>query len=193
MLRLFINLIRVKSENINYSGSTPCHIAIYCCINFGISFQELKKIGTFPSYPRYREYENAFGTPSGKIELFSRIMEHAGASPLPIYREPPFSSVPAKPDNQFPLTSMSGTKIMPFFHSELRQIDALRKENPDPLLEIHPDTAASLGIVEDDWVWVESPWNRVKLQARLFDGIAPDVVNAQHAWWFPEDKPPEYG
>jgi anaerobic selenocysteine-containing dehydrogenase len=143
---------------------------------------------------RYRKYEDeGFQTPSGKIELFSSVVEHAGASPLPIYREPPFSSVAGEPDHKFPLILMSGTKITPFFHSELRQIDALRKENPDPLLEIHPDTAASLGIGEGDWIWVESAWNRVKLRARLFDGIAPDVVNAQHAWWFPEDKPPEYG
>jgi hypothetical protein len=21
----------------------------------------------------------------------------------------------------------------------------------------------------------------------------PEVVNAQHAWWFPEEDPPEYG
>jgi anaerobic selenocysteine-containing dehydrogenase len=31
------------------------------------------------------------------------------------------------------------------------------------------------------------------MRARLTDGIAPRVVSAQHAWWFPEDGPPEYG
>ena len=31
------------------------------------------------------------------------------------------------------------------------------------------------------------------MRAKLFDGIAPDVVYAQPGWWFPEDKPPEYG
>ena len=160
----------------------------------GLSFEEFCEQGILYGRMRYRKYEDeGFQTPSGKIELFSRIMEHAGASPLPIYREPPFSTVAEKPDHPFPLILMSGAKIMPFFHSELRQIDALRKENPDPLLEIHPDTAASLGIGEGDWIWAESPLNRAKLRARLFDGIAPDVVNAQHAWWFPEDNPPEYG
>jgi anaerobic selenocysteine-containing dehydrogenase len=31
------------------------------------------------------------------------------------------------------------------------------------------------------------------MRAKLFEGIMPDVVNAQHAWWFPEENPPEYG
>jgi anaerobic selenocysteine-containing dehydrogenase len=88
---------------------------------------------------------------------------------------------------------MSGTKVRNFFHTELRQIDSLRRGNPDPLVEIHPETAASMDISEGDWVWIESPVARVKMRARLFDGIARDVVNAQHAWWFPEEDPPEYG
>jgi anaerobic selenocysteine-containing dehydrogenase len=144
---------------------------------------------------RYRKYETeGFNTPSGKFEIFSSIMENAGASPLPVFREPPLSplSTPELSKN-YPLILMSGTKIRTFFHSELRQIDSLRKENPDPLLEVHPDRAASLGISEGDWVWVESPHSRVKMRAKLFDGIAPDVVNAQHGWWFPEEDPPEYG
>ena len=53
--------------------------------------------------------------------------------------------------------------------------------------------AAAMNISEGDWVWVECPIARVKMKASLFDGIAPDVVNAQHAWWFPEEDPPDYG
>lgn len=60
-------------------------------------------------------------------------------------------------------------------------------------MEIHPETARSLGIREGDWVWIETSENRIRMRAKLFDGIAPDVVSAQHAWWFPEEGPPEYG
>jgi anaerobic selenocysteine-containing dehydrogenase len=121
-------------------------------------------------------------------------MEGMGVSPLPLFREPPLSPV-STPDlkKEFPLILISGTKIRNFFHSEFRQIESLRKGNPDPLVEIHPDTASPLGICDGDWVWVESPVARVKMRAKLFDGIRPDVVNAQHAWWFPEEDPPEYG
>jgi anaerobic selenocysteine-containing dehydrogenase len=60
-------------------------------------------------------------------------------------------------------------------------------------VEIHPDSAAALGINNKDWIWIETNAGRVRMRAKLFDGIAPDVVNAQPAWWFPEDEPPEYG
>lgn len=93
----------------------------------------------------------------------------------------------------FPLILMSGTKVRYFFHSELRQIQSLRRRNPDPLAEIHPATAAALGIGEGYWFWVESPVTRVKMKAKFFDGISLDVVSAQHGWWFPEENPPDYG
>ena len=75
----------------------------------------------------------------------------------------------------------------------MRQVEELRRLNPDPLIEIHPDTASSLKIKDGDWVWAESPYARVKMRAKPFDGIAPDVVSAQHGWWFPEQQPPAYG
>ncbi|MGE5058753.1 MAG: molybdopterin-containing oxidoreductase family protein [Betaproteobacteria bacterium] len=44
-------------------------------------------------------------------------------------------------------------------------------------VEIHPKTAAVLGIKEDDWVWVESPKGHIKLHAKLYPGTRPDVVH----------------
>jgi anaerobic selenocysteine-containing dehydrogenase len=88
---------------------------------------------------------------------------------------------------------MAGVKMKAFFHSEGRQLASLRKMNPDPQVEIHPDTAANLGIDEGDWVWIETQAARVKMRAKFLDGIASDVVSAQHGWWFPEEAPPEYG
>jgi anaerobic selenocysteine-containing dehydrogenase len=93
----------------------------------------------------------------------------------------------------YPLILTTGAKIKGFFHSEGRQIKSLRAANPDPLVEIHPDTAASLQINDGDWIWIETREGRIQMKAKLFDGIAKDVVSAQHAWWFPEEDPPEYG
>ncbi len=117
-----------------------------------------------------------------------------GLPPLPFYRKPPLTPVSA-PDvyKDYPLILTTGAKIKGFFHSEGRQIKLLRSANPDPLVEIHPDTAASLQINDGDWTWIETMEGRVKMRAKLFDGIAKDVVSAQHAWWFPEEDPPEYG
>jgi anaerobic selenocysteine-containing dehydrogenase len=160
-----------------------------------LDFEQFCERGILLGEMRYRKYEmDGFRTPTGKFEISSSLMEGMGVSPLPLFREPPFSPV-STPElaREFPLILISGTKIRNFFHSEFRQIESLRHGNPDPLVEIHPDTASSLGIGDGDWVWVESPVARVKMRTKLFEGIRPDVVNAQHAWWFPEESPPEYG
>ena len=160
----------------------------------GMTFGEFCEQGIMVGAMRYHKYrEEGFHTPTGKFELFSTVAEHIGVAPLPVYREPALSPV-STPGvaAKYPLILIAGNKIREFFQSEGRQIASLRKGNPDPLVEINPETAASLGIEEGDWVWIESPFARVRMKAKLFDGIAPDVVNAQHAWWFPEEASPEY-
>jgi anaerobic selenocysteine-containing dehydrogenase len=161
----------------------------------GLNFEQFCERSIMIGEMRYRKYETeGFQTPTGKFEISSSLMESMGLSAMPLFREPPLSPV-STPDlaKEFPLILISGTKVRNYFHSELRQIESLRHGNPDPLVEIHPDTASSLGIREGDWVWIESPLSRVKMRAKLIEGIMPDVVNAQHAWWFPEEEPPEYG
>ena len=160
----------------------------------GMTFDEFREKDILMSKMCYRKYETGgFHTPSGKFELYSNVMEHAGRPPLPVYVEPPLSPV-STPElfTEYPFILMSGTKMLDFFHSEFHQIESLRKRHPDPIVEIHPDSASGLGIEDGDWVYLESPYGRAKFRARLFNGIAPDVVNAEHAWWYPESPAPEY-
>ena len=70
----------------------------------------------------------------------------------------------------------------------LRQVSSLREKHPYPLIEIHPETAKKLGINEDDWVWIEGVRGKVKQKCKIFDGIHPMVVNAEHGWWYPEKQ-----
>ncbi|MBI4635794.1 MAG: molybdopterin-dependent oxidoreductase, partial [Candidatus Rokubacteria bacterium] len=44
-------------------------------------------------------------------------------------------------------------------------------------VEVHPHTAAALGIKDGEWVWVESPKGRIRLKAKLTAGTRTDVVN----------------
>jgi anaerobic selenocysteine-containing dehydrogenase len=44
-------------------------------------------------------------------------------------------------------------------------------------VELHPKTAADLGVKDHDWVWVESAKGRVKLRVKLYSGTRPDVVH----------------
>jgi len=161
----------------------------------GMTFDEFCEKGILTGDMRYRKYrEQGFNTASGKFEIYCAALESVGVSPLPVYREPPLSPV-STPGlaKKYPLILTTGAKIKQFFHSEGRQIGSLRRACPDPIVELHTRTASSLGIGEGDRVWVETSEGRVKMRASLTDGIEPDVVSARHAWWFPEEGPPEYG
>ncbi len=161
----------------------------------GMTFNEFCDKGILQGDMHYYKYkEKGFDTPSGKFEIYSSISEQMGLAPLPFYREPALSPV-SSPNTakEYPLILTTGARSKVFFVSEGRQIPSLRKMNPDPLAEIHPETARSIGIKEGEWVWIETSENRIQMRAKLFDGIAPDVVSAQQAWWFPEEGPPDYG
>jgi len=147
--------------------------------------------GGFLSSPKeYRRYEKSgFATATGKIELCSKTLEALGYDPLPQYQEPPESpcSLPAVA-RDYPFILITGGRHLPFYHSEHRQVPSMRKMHPDPIVQLHPDTAAGLGIKEGDWVWIESPRGRITQKARLFDGLDPRVVHVQHGWWCPEQE-----
>jgi anaerobic selenocysteine-containing dehydrogenase len=161
----------------------------------GVTFDEIKECGFIKVPFRYRKYEqDGFRTPTGKIELYATRFEALGYPPLPGYEEPPESPVSA-PDiaKDYPLVLTTGGRIPHYFNSEHRQLAKLRKAYRDPRADIHPDTAARLGISEGDWMWIETRRGRMQQRARLTDGIDPRVISAEHAWWFPEEPAPHYG
>jgi anaerobic selenocysteine-containing dehydrogenase len=162
----------------------------------GMTFTDFKEISFLKGDMRYKKYEQSgFRTPSGKFEIYCQAMRDMGYDPLPYYVEPPESPY-STPDifSEYPLIITTGARIQAFFHTEGRQIESLRRLNPEPEIEIHPDTAKKLDIENGDWVWIESPrGGRIKQRASLTEGIHPDVVSAQHGWWFPEKEPWEYG
>ena len=69
----------------------------------------------------------------------------------------------------------------------------MRELHRDPVIEIHPDTAKRRGIADGDWVIIESPRGKIRQRAKLFNGMDPQVVSAEHGWWFPEKKSPGRG
>ncbi|MCX6012182.1 MAG: molybdopterin oxidoreductase, partial [Chloroflexi bacterium] len=59
---------------------------------------------------------------------------------------------------------------------------------PEPVINIHPDTAHKLGIKDDDWVYIETKRGKIKQKAVLSSEVDPRVVIADYGWWFPERK-----
>ena len=152
----------------------------------------------------YRKYEKGlmrgdgqpgFNTPTGRIELYSTVLQNLGDDPLPYYLEPKFSAV-SRPDlaHDYPLVLTTGARRFTSFHSENRQIGTLREIHRWPTMEIHPETAEKLGIAEGTWVWVENPWGKAKLVAHLTPIVKENTVSCDHGWWLPEEDPEElYG
>jgi anaerobic selenocysteine-containing dehydrogenase len=160
-----------------------------------ITFDELKQRGFIKAPFTYRKFEKSgFKTPTGKIELYSTRFEQLGYDPLPSYQEPPESPL-STPEiaKDYPLILTTGARISFFFNSEHRQIEKLRRAHRYPAAEVHPSTAARLGIEHGDWMWIETRRGRMRQKAKVTTGIDPRVIHAEHGWWYPEKGGPDYG
>jgi len=160
----------------------------------GVTWEEFKKLGIIRKPMVWRKYEKGlFHTPSGKFELYSERLKELGYPPMPGYVEGPESPISAKSTaREYPLILITGSRIPVYYHTDQRNIPWLRECYPEPLLEMHPDTAAKYGIKEGDWVWIETKRGRVKQKAKITLGIDPKVVHAVR-WWYPEKPGPDHG
>ena len=172
----------------------------------GLTYRELQeKVWAFPpeGHPScpYRRHEKGllrkdrkpgFQTPTGRFELYATLREDWGLDPLPHHEEPPFTPV-SRPDlaKDYPLILSTGRRSPAFFHAEHRMIPWLREIDPDPVVEIHPDTAAHQGIGDGEWVWIENWMGRARFKAKVTLVVPPWMVMAAHGWWFPEKSEAE--
>jgi len=139
-----------------------------------------------------KSYEKGgFVTPTGKVELYSTIYEKLGLDPLPSYEEPPESPISTpKLTKDYPYILITGSRVREYVHSQFHQIKNCRDRHPDPLVEIHPETASKLGIHEGDWVRIETRRGSIRQRCKLFSNMHPGIVNAEYGFWYPE-KPGE--
>jgi anaerobic selenocysteine-containing dehydrogenase len=167
----------------------------------GMTFAELQAKGWafppegHPSAP-YRRHEKGllrpdgtpgFCTPSGRVELYSTLREEWGLEPFPLFEEPPLSPL-SRPDlaKDYPLILSTGRRSPVLYHTEHRQIPWLRALDPDPVVEIHPHTAAEHGVGHGEWVWVENSFGKALFKAKVTLEVPTWMVMAAHGWWFPE-------
>lgn len=161
----------------------------------GMSFEKFSQKDQHYSPMKFKKYKKeGFRTKSGKVELYSTIMEDCGVSPLPDYTEPPVSPI-STPDiyKNYPFYFISGCKSLEFFHSEGQNLKSQRKLNPDPLVEMNPDDASQLGLKDGQWIKVSTPWGSQKFRLKKTDRMPKEIVHAQHARWYPEKEGPDFG
>lgn len=197
----FIDLL--KRIGLDYGFGAVPELLDYYLEPTGMRFTEFVQKGVVDKPQRWKKYETGlmrrdrkpgFPTPSGKIELYSTELKDMDLDPLPVYKEPPdspYSNPELAKSYPFVLSNAERSKV--FFHSQYRQIACLREVHPDPIVKIHPQTAAQVGIKDGEWVYIESHRGRCKQKAQLTLGVDPRVVLAEHGWWFPEKKDTEHG
>jgi anaerobic selenocysteine-containing dehydrogenase len=154
---------------------------------FGITFEQFKEKGLVQEPVKLKKHEKfgGFKTGSKKIDFYSETLEKMGYDPIPVHIEPPESPV-STPElaKKYPLVLTTGTKLNAYFHSCYRNVLSLHKLAPEPLIDIHPDTAKGLGIKDGDWVEIETRRGSIKHKARFNQGLDPRVVTAPHGWWY---------
>jgi anaerobic selenocysteine-containing dehydrogenase len=146
----------------------------------GLDYAKFCEQGILSAEKHYYKYrKKGFSTPSGKVELYSSLMEKGGYEPLPI-------PAPARnPDETYPLI-MTSAKPRFFFHSGYRHMQSLRRRHGEPKVVLHTETARRYGIAQGDLVVVSTKNGSIQLTAALSDSVHPHVVMADYGWWFPE-------
>ena len=141
--------------------------------------QYRKYAGTDPRTGRAQ----GFNTPTHKIEMYSTILAKAGYSPLPACHERAERQA-AKIDEarEYPLT-LTFFRLVQFCDEQHRNIPRLRRQVPEPFLEIHPQTARTAGISNNEWVVVETTAGKVRLKAKFTESLHPLVVATPYGWW----------
>ncbi|MBI2165338.1 MAG: molybdopterin-dependent oxidoreductase [Chloroflexi bacterium] len=166
-------------------------------------WDEFSRQGAWADPPyAFGEWKRVLPTLSGRFEFFSQKLEHTFEDLhmteqdiaalkleargdelfMPHYEPIRYAGDPA----QYPL-HLNTYKLMT--HAEGRGANvpwlqelhgvhlAHRNTRWSTWVELHPDTAAQLGINDGDEVWVESQVGRIKTVAAIFAGARPDVVN----------------
>jgi anaerobic selenocysteine-containing dehydrogenase len=153
------------------------------------SWDSLLEAGVWvgPAY-RYYKYDEIFLTPSKKFEFRSGNLEllvselgrpNGGISLIPHYEEPSFMG----DSGEYPLLLSS--------YQPLPDVENGGQDYPwaqetylvghgagwTSFAEMNTRTAREIGVKDYDEVWVESPFGKLKVKARVTEGFRPGVVS----------------
>ena len=151
----------------------------------GSTWDEAVATGRLPKagYEEKKYLRTGFATPSGKVELYSSVLDDLGFDPLPYYREA------AKPDEDYPMSMFIGLPDDEYYRTGHRHIPELRQRAQDPTLFIAQDDARALEIGDGDWARVETSTGAMVGRVFVRSGMPTGLVRVPHGWWKPESRP----
>ncbi len=99
--------------------------------------------------------------------------------------------------DEFPLSALT-QRPAHMYHSWGSQNAWLRQLTSQNYLYIHPKTAKEKNIDDLDWVWIESPHGKVKVQAKYMEGLNEgtvwtwNAIGKRRGAWALDEKSPEF-
>jgi anaerobic selenocysteine-containing dehydrogenase len=153
----------------------------------GMGYEKFKEKRSLRPKHEYRRHD--YKTPSKKIEIYSERVEKIGYAPMPLWEE--LRLTPEIPE-EYPLL-LTNAKEETYMLSGFKQVASVRIIRPEPLVELHPDTAEKYGLKEGQWVTIETKDGSIKQRLSLNRSLDPRVVVAAFGWWFPEQAESGYG
>lgn len=147
-----------------------CLTGLYCRENRYCKYEEMNPKSGLPA---------GFATSSGKVEVFSELLQEIGADPLPLPKEL------TEKNKDFPLMLMTGARLQPYYASSYHQLEWFRSLHPEPWAEMSADTARKLRLDDGCPVWVETERGKARFVAKIIE-MCDDAVSVEYGWWYPE-------
>ncbi|CAG0945389.1 partial assimilatory nitrate reductase catalytic subunit, partial [Anaerolineae bacterium] len=86
-------------------------------------------------------------------------------------------------DAEYPLILTTGRVISHFLSgTQTRRIGPLVDHNPAPFIQLHPQLATKLGIVDGAWATAETRRGAITLKANITKSIRPDTIFIPYHW-----------
>ncbi len=143
-----------------------------------------------PVFEKYRS--RGFDTPSKKVEFFSQRMKDAGHFPVPFqdgsmennisFADIKEGGTGKKPPEGHVLIGISGERTNRYTHTQFHNIPSLRKRENEGFVDLHPDDARRMHIVNEQSVTIATPRGRIRMKARISDVIAPGIARIAWGW-----------
>ena len=133
-------------------------------------------------YEERKYLRTGFATPTGKVELYSTVLEDLGFDPLPYYREA------AEPSDEFPMSMFIGLPDDEYYRTGGRHIPELRQRAQDPTLFLNFDDANELSLLDGDWAEVSTRSGTMRGRAFVRSSMPKGLVRVPHGWWKPESR-----
>ena len=123
--------------------------------------------------------EHGFGTPTGKFELWSTVIEQIpGLDPLPTWRD----SVDAVDPARYPFRLVAGARLPNALHSRLHDVPWLRSLRPQPTADLNDGDAQALGISQGDAIELTTSAGTITVAANPTRTVKPGTVFLYHGY-----------